>query len=379
MKKRVSIRRAAAFFIVVSSLASGVRAADKADKVEPLLAGKEFSRELEQTVAVSLSDSPLRDALGRLSRNFKMAIVLDRRIDPDQRVKFEISKVSADEAFKRLASQLKIGVCYVGSAVYFGPTATTNKLATLAAVKRDEALRLPDAVKRKMLATQAWQWDELATPRELVQQLLERGGPTADDTALRKIPHDLWPAVRLPTLSVADRLTIVLAGFDLTYEVEAATARVKFVPVPDQVTYEHSYSVKGDARGVAANVSRRIPAVKVTPQAGKIHVSGLFEDHEMVEKLLRGEPAHRVVATEGEDRFTLKVENKPFESLARALGQKLMLEVEFDPQLGTELQKLISFEVQDGTLDQLLQALTKPAGVSYKLQNKTVRFGPAAK
>ena len=56
-----------------------------------------------------------------------------------------------------------------------------------------------------------------------------------------------------------------------------------------------------------------------------------------------------------------------------------MLEVEFDPQLNAELQKLISFEVQDGTLDQLLQALTKPAGVSYKLQNKTVRFVPAGK
>lgn len=376
VKKRVSIRRAAAFFIVMSSLASGVRAADKS---ESLLAGKEFSHELEQTVAVSLSDSPLRAALGRLSRNFKMAIVLDRRIDPEQRVKFEINKVCADEAFKRLASQLKIGVCYVGSVVYFGPTATTNKLATLAAVKRNEALRLPDAAKRKMLATQAWQWDELATPRDLVQQLLERGGLTADEAALRKIPHDLWPAVRLPTLSVADRLTIVLAGFDLTYEVEPATPRVKFVPVPDQVMYEHSYSVKGDARGVAANVSRRIPAVKVTPRAGTIHVSGLFEDHEMVEKLLRGEPAHRVVAKEGEDRFTLTIENKQFEGLARALGQKLMLEVEFDPQLNAELQKLVSLEVQDGTLDQLLQALTKPAGVSYKLQNKTVRFFPAGK
>ena len=65
----------------------------------------------------------------------RVAIFLDRRVDPDQRVEFSSDDVPLEELFVRLAKKLKLGTCQVGSVVYLGPPDIAAKLATMAAMR----------------------------------------------------------------------------------------------------------------------------------------------------------------------------------------------------------------------------------------------------
>ena len=42
-----------------------------------------------------------------------------------------------------------------------------------------------------------------------------------------RIPHDLWPAGNLPELSLAEQLTVLLIGFDLTFELRPEDRRLR--------------------------------------------------------------------------------------------------------------------------------------------------------
>ena len=100
--------------------------------------GSEFHRAMAATVGVTWSRTPLRPALDRLARRQGVAIFLDRRIDPGQRVDFQAPEMSLRAWVDRLATQLQAEVAILGSVVYLGPLgrlASSNRLPGHAARK----------------------------------------------------------------------------------------------------------------------------------------------------------------------------------------------------------------------------------------------------
>jgi hypothetical protein len=88
---------------------------------------------------------------------------------------------------------------------------------------------MPSDLRARLLNQRPLVWPDLAQPRDLVAALAAEAGLSVklpDST-----PHDLWPAVDLPPLTWTDRLSLVLAGFDLTFEIDPAKKTIALKPL----------------------------------------------------------------------------------------------------------------------------------------------------
>ena len=346
---------------------------------EPWKTGTQFRQQLEASVGIRWAANPLRQALHSLSHSQGVAIFLDRRVDPDQKIDFSVSDTPLRDLLQTLAKQLQLGTCRVGPVIYVGPSRTAAVLAAIAAEKDDQVQRLPAAIRSRLLATRPLTLPELSSPRAVVEQLSRDVGLTVADSG--RIPHDLWPAIDLPPLTWAQRMSLVLAGFDLTFDFDPEGATIRLVPLPADAELERNYStLRTKAETLAAEVARRFPAARVTAQPGKLTVRGPIEVHQWLEETLRGPPAKPPASKtkpQGQVVFKLKIENKPVGGVATAVAKQTGREIQFDPRITDKLPTLVSFEVQGATLEELLQTMLAPVGLTFQLNAKTLRILPA--
>ena len=100
-------------------------------------------------------------------------------------------------------------------------------------------------------------WDDLTEPRQLVDALAEEAG--VEILGVERIPHDLWPAADLPPLSWIDRLTLIAAQFELSFELDKTGRRAQLVPMPEDVAVVRSYQAGADAAVVARRWTKALP------------------------------------------------------------------------------------------------------------------------
>jgi len=340
--------------------------------------GVEFRRQLHAPVGVTLSANPLRNALSDLARDQKVAVFLDRRVDPDQKVDFSADNMPLEELLRRLAGSKQLGVCYVGPVVYVGPSSATTRLPTLAALRKEEQQKLPAEIRRRLAVARSWQWDDLATPRDLFTELgaqskIRMFGVT------ERIPHDLWPATSLPPLPFADRMSLLAAGFGLTFEFSPDGTAVRLIPVPENATVSRTYTVGSSAAGLAAQLGEKFPRSKIRATGRQIAVVGPLEDHTMIARLLSGDPVRRPSGNggaAGKMVFTLRVEDAPVGAILKTLANKPNIDVKYDPSLVPKLRQLVSVSVKEATLEEFLEATLEPAGLTYKRNGNTIEVVP---
>ena len=372
-------------FALVALLAFGTQAADESTASAAddggWLTGDRLDRQLEMPVeSLRWASNPLRNALGSLSRSQRAAIFLDRRVDPDQPIDFSVQNEPLRQVIQRLAEQLRIGACRVGPVIYFGPADTATVLGTAAELRRDEIRRWPASFSTRLLAAQPVAWPELAQPRELIGRLVQQSRIEID--GLEQVPHDLWPAVDLPPLDFAEHLSLLLAGFGLTFEAVEKTPRVRLVPLPTSVAMERSYRMSGrQAEQIAELLRKQFPAAEVRKHPEGLLVRGPVEVQHAVDRWMRGgstAPTKRPPPTAGQVRYTLEVKNQPVGAVAKALAERLGLQIAYDPQIQDKLQDPVSFRVEEVTRDQLLDALLRPAGLTFEITGQTLTVLPAA-
>ena len=244
----------------LAAIVLAVIAALQADAASPWATGPEFQRQLSRPADILWAENPLRQALARLAQDKRTAILLDRRVDPEQKIDVQISDVPLRAALQQIAAKQGLGVSILGSVVYIGPAAASSRLRTLAAVRADDARRLPAAAARKFQRAKAMRWDDLATPRSLLAGLAEDNG--LDLAGLDLVPHDLWVAAELPPLSLTDRLTLVVVQFDLTFAVQSNGAGLRLAPLPRRVAVARSYPGGADPEATARRLAALAPARK---------------------------------------------------------------------------------------------------------------------
>ncbi|HEY1785747.1 MAG TPA: hypothetical protein VGG30_09375, partial [Pirellulales bacterium] len=194
-------------------------AAEPPKKPPAWLVGKRFEQQLNQNVGLTWANAPLDAALKHLAANNHVAFVLDRRIDPAQTLSLSAAGQPLEEVLREIADTERLGLSLWEPIVYFGPIQEAAVLRTVAWLRREEVAALPAPRRTALLAVRAWQWDDLATPRDLLAALAAEAHVKIE--GLDQVPHDLWPARRLPPLAWIDRLTLLAIEFGLTLEVAA--------------------------------------------------------------------------------------------------------------------------------------------------------------
>ena len=128
-------------------------------------------------ISYSAINAPLRQALRNFSQALRVAIVVDRRVDPDQVVNIDLADVPLPEALQVVAERSGGGASVLGPVIYIGPSETAQQLRTLAALATQDVQKLPTRLKSAALLSRPLSWQALATPQQVFERLA-RSRPT---------------------------------------------------------------------------------------------------------------------------------------------------------------------------------------------------------
>jgi hypothetical protein len=200
-------------------------------------------------------------------------------------------------------------------------------------------LQLPPDLRRLTTTRQAVNWPRLGEPRTLIHALVEQRGWRLANPDV--IPHDLWAAGKLPQLALTDDLSLLLFGFDLTFEFVPEGRQIRIVPIkPDSLRPITSAGTK---------TTTSAPPKKNSRQNLK-HV------------------------------YTLRVQEQPVRAILAQLSKRLGWAIRIDEdaiqKAGKSLDTRVSFSVQNADQEQLLEAILKPARLDYQIEGDQVRIIP---
>jgi hypothetical protein len=346
--------------------------------------GKRLQDELARSGNCLWQDTPLRTALESFSGARKVALVIDRRVDPGQLLDLQLTGATGAYLLARVAQERDLGFCLFGPVVYFGPHSATDRIRTVAQLNREELRGLPSDVVKKFQTSKPAAWGDLAMPRELLSELGVRNG--FEILGLDHIPHDLWAAADLPPLSVSDRLTLILMQFDLTFNVAQDGSSITLVPVAERPVVVRNYPGGRQPDEVVKRWSQLVPESRFKIVKGRVYVQGRLEDHEQISESLR--PSSRKAADTPppgleQMRFTTATSNQPLEKVLTHFSAQLQLQLVLDrtafESAGVSLDQLVSFSVKDATFEQLMNAVVEPAGCSWRRERNVLEVRPARK
>ena len=373
----------AAWISVLIAAAHTVDAGD-AGPSESFATGRRFNATLASRISASWREVPLRRIVDRLQHDQRIAILLDRRINPDQNCSIDMTSRTVRSALDDLSREVGAQAAVVGNVVYIGPEPATRVIRTIAALRNDEIFDSEDEVARKrqydLAAPFDFEWPDLKTPQGLLRQLTDQYAlavPTPD-----MIPHDLWRGALLPDVDAVEALSLVLIQFDLTFSWIAGGHGIRIVPLPELVAIDRKYRVRrGTAAAQADQWRQRIPGIRVTAvDAGEIMVSGLLEAHESITASKTGrrraaEPSPRVIPL-SRRVFQLRTKNFPAAALFAKLAKSDIV-IDFDDErlaaAGIDLAtRKLELEVENASADEFFGQICDQLGLDFEIDGVTV-------
>ncbi|MHB8902199.1 MAG: hypothetical protein ACYC6Y_25865, partial [Thermoguttaceae bacterium] len=303
----LALATAAAF--LVSS-----RPLDAADGTTTSVAARALREQLARPASVIWDESPLRRCLDEFSRAQRVAVLLDRRVDPDQKLDLEAREQPILAILQAVAEDRGLRASVLGGVVYLGPPTAAERLRTVAELRRREIESLPAELSRRFAQQSPLAWRDLASPRDLVGQVARQGG--FEIVNLDRVPHDLWAAGSLPALSLADRLTLILHQFDLTFQVAEDAPRLALTPVPDRVALVNDYPAGSAPEALMEQWRAALPRCEFRLAGDRVYVRGLAEELERIDEMRAGGPkrprsAGPAAGRPAEQVFTAEVPNRP--------------------------------------------------------------------
>jgi hypothetical protein len=309
--------------------------------------------------------------LSFLSRHTGVAILLDRRVDPNQLVSADAHGISLADELKQLANSLQLGVGTIGPVHYFGPKDAAARVEALSELRRRDAA---GSKHKAWLKTAPSGWDDLAEPRALAQAIAAEAGAKISNP--EAIPHDVWASWSGPSLSHVDRLTLVLAGFDLTFEIGSDGTTVQIIPAPEQLTFDRTYDIVDSVTKVSGELKRLLPEIKVQASGAKaVRVTATAEQHAQVADLLAGkQTTTKTVVVPGEKQYTFSAKNQLIGAMVQTLAKDRGLKVEANESIIEKLKQRGTVEVEKVSFEAALKKVLDPVGIKYKLTDKTLEL-----
>lgn len=257
-----------------------------------LRTGRALERALETRRALSMQAVPIRKIVTDLQQQAGICIVVDRRIDPSQRLTINTGLVSTEDLLRQVAAELPAANISVNrSFVYIGPVDAARRLRTLCEQKRllvlDARRDFEKEAYAKVSKVELQTWAELISPRDLVVEFSENAGlkilnPDA-------IPHDLWHAAQLSAMPFTESATLVLTQFDLAFDIDPANVECTIVPIPEVVLLERRHSVPSRRRDVAQKqLMEKFRELEAQWGRSAVLVHATYEQHEQIAVLLSG-------------------------------------------------------------------------------------------
>ena len=348
------------------------------------LTGPKFQLELEQATSGSWANVELRSLFQKLSTERRVAILLDRRVDPTTRLAVDIVNRSLRDGLQDLARKVNAEISVPENVVYVGPPAATRKLRTLIELRSAEVqTKLVRENRRNELSKrQSYSWDDLDAPGEILTRIADRCHLTVRHLDL--IPHDLWAAGHLPGVTCAEALSLILVQFDLTFSWIDGGEGIELGPIPAAVSVERRPRSKGRASSdIVKLIAERFPQVETLGTGGDLIVRGTVEEHEAITNLLSptptNKPASPAVSPLSQRIFTLTFKRAPVRAVMKKLEESSIVFI-YDAAAfnaaNIDLDQTVDLQLEKASADEFFKALFGPLNLSFEIDHVTVRLTP---
>ncbi len=370
------IRLVLLFFFVASGMV--VAASSPARAAETWLVGGAFQAELEKPCVAIFQDKPIRDALRDLARQLRVALVLDRRVDPTRPVSLDGDRLSLREALASLAAQQGLGLAELGDTLYLGPAETARVLKTAAEIQRLAIASLPAARRVDLARARPVAWQDLESSSEVLTRLGRAAGIKVLNP--EAVPEDLLWGEAFGNASAVEALALFLAQFGLGYEWPAAGASIRLVPFRNDLSVRRSHAVTDDRKGEILKLAGEAwPDLEIAQQKGSLEFAGLVEQHEMLEQWIRpSKPAgnSRPVKPAGDlskKRLTFRVVQTPARDVLKNLE---VTGLSFVVEESVDLDTRLSFELKDAPISRVIEEIASQLKAEASLDKTVVRMRP---
>ena len=270
-------------FVTLTFLPIGHALSLDADEHAALHSGKSLNEVLAAPVSVAATNIRLNEQLVRLQRDWRIAIVRDRRTDPNRLISVKTNSLSRVQVLDEVSREVpSTSLTRAADLLFFGPDESAHRLPILMAWHRKElktlSSRMPAASVRKLFATRPLEWKRLANPRELLMEQAR----LADVTILNPdaVPWDVWDAHSLLSLSFAESAALILHQFDLALTIEADSISCRIVSCDDLPAFEHRHQFNRPLRAkLEEQLSDEMPTLKPAWSQSSLTVTTSLKDH----------------------------------------------------------------------------------------------------
>jgi len=385
MRSVMAVVGLVAIMLILSTVIGDVSAATAP------VSGAAFRSKLQAEVGISTSGKPLRDALYDLSRMHGVAVLLDRRVDPGQPVEFS-GTAPLITVIERLAGSAGLEAVKLDSVVFVGRSREADLIRTVAAVVRENK-SLSSTARAKLLARKPIAWEDFAEPRQILQQLATESGIRWFGLE-EAVPHDLWPAADWPAMTLADRLTLLLGQFGLSFQLSPDGAAIRPVPIPTDFGLVRDYPAGSDGAAKVRRFKELAPDAQIKLVGDKIFVKAMLADHDRLSgraPTASGSNGGGQTGTTGAppadatplnmiriDR--LNIDNQPLRPILEHLAKNFKAQLRVDwaglKRLGIEENRRTSIHVSGMTADKLFADVFKDLPVTVRVDGVVVEISP---
>ncbi len=357
--------------------------------VPELVQGQAFQQTLNQHISVRWENVDIRTILERLTAEYHIAFLRDRRIDPDAVVSFSTAPKPAREVVTDVSELAGGDIRFVGNTAYVGPELAAQKLRTLIALRTEElanAEGIPQEHQQHLAKRQTIHWQDLDQPAEVLENIARQyelkivGG--------ERIPHDLWGGGTIIADSAAEALSLILIQFDLTFHWRSGATEIEIVPIPEKVVLARGHNPRPHSMRQATElIGAELPGLSQRSEGGKIVVLGTIEEHETVERVLHP-PQPKIAEHPGNaaddplenERITLRVMGVPALALIKDLQKRYKMGFNYDTQAlaaaEIDLEQKVDIHVTKTTIDGYLAAFIKQIGAEFERNGLQVTIRP---
>ena len=356
-----------------------------------LLVGKPFEDALNQSVSISWQERRLRSGLNQLAEAREVALLLDRRIDPEQALTLGLSRIPLRDVLRTIATECDAGLSIVGSTIYIGPPETAGKLRTIVELRSGQIAGANSVADTKrcfqLLRRSHLSWQDLDRPVDIVASVCREAelqmtisSDVAENPGQKAspIPHDLWASGTVPGSTVTEKLTLLLAQFDLSFEWQPGASSIQLVSMPKQPTVARTWSISRSKRTRITELLPQLRHYNVQVNGARLTATATVEQLEELDRLLYPERYPNSAtprSPQGDLRFTFEIRAQ-LGSLLKALPEKSDIRFNYNEDTlksaGVDLTRGIDMKMNNATLPELCKALFKDSGIVWKIDGNTV-------
>lgn len=261
-----------------------------ADEPVAFQTGKALDKSLSVPVSMSSTNALLQEQLTQLQQEWRIAIIRDRRTDPQRRVTVKTGLMPRVQVLNQISREVPASsLTRAGDVLFLGPQETAHRLPVLMSFHRDRlnTLRrsIPPAAMRTLTAPRRVMWSRPAEPRQILLDAARSAGAGIDN--IDAVPWDVWDTTVLPPMTFADVSALVLHQFDLTLEVGADVSTLRIVPVADVPAFESRHAVPRSHRAaIEERLAAEFPRLAYNVSGSQLTATATMEEHAEIERLL---------------------------------------------------------------------------------------------